>query len=372
MRRRVTTGLLAAVVAVALGLLEAAGEPDATVEAGTVGATVVLAAAIGLAPLRPRPAWMLGLAGFAWLALSAPAVPIASELLAFVCVFQAGRYDGGRWSAASGLGMAAVAEAVSLAAHQDAIGYSFLIPFLWFAGRSVREREVLAGRLADRARELAGEREAYAALSVRYERARVASELHDIVAHAMSIMVVQAAAGQRLVGVEPELTAEAFAAIRGAATQAEADMGRLVALLGDDGALGAAPDLDLIRELVRRASGSGLDVELRLEGEREGLPAPVVEAACRVVQESLTNALRYAAGAAVHVAVRGDGEALRSRWSTARRRPRRPWRGPGRATGCGACASASARAAGALEAGPFGDGGWRVAARLPRRVLVAG
>src|SRR3954449_4931178 len=106
---------------------------------------------------------------------------------------------------------------------------------------------------------------------------------------------VQASAGQRLAAHDPELTAEAFGAIAGAARQAEEDMGRLVALLGDDTLTAPAPDLALVEELVRRAAGSGLAVKLRLEGDREGLPEPVVQTACRVVQEGLTNALRYAA-----------------------------------------------------------------------------
>ena len=136
------------------------------------------------------------------------------------------------------------------------------------------------------------------------------SELHDIVAHAISVMVVQAAAGQRLAR-DPELTAETFAAIAGAARQAEEDMGRLVdAARRRTVRSAAAPDLALVEQLVARAAGSGLDVTLRLEGEREGLPAPAVQAACHVVQEGLTNALRYAAGAAVDVLVRGERDAL--------------------------------------------------------------
>ena len=103
----------------------------------------------------------------------------------------------------------------------------------WGAGRAMRAHEVVAGRLKERAAELAEEREAYAQLSVRYERARIAAELHDIVAHAISVMVVQASAGQRLAAVDPELTTETFHVIADAARQAEDDMGRLVALLGD-------------------------------------------------------------------------------------------------------------------------------------------
>ena len=142
----------------------------------------------------------------------------------------------------------------------------------WGAGRAMRAHEVVARRLKERAAELAEEREAYAQLSVRYERARIAAELHDIVAHAISVMVVQASAGQRLAAVDPELTTQTFHHIADAARQAEDDMGRLVALLGDEPA-GPAPDLALVEELVARAAGSGLDVTLRLEGAVDEVPA---------------------------------------------------------------------------------------------------
>ena len=142
----------------------------------------------------------------------------------------------------------------------------------WGAGRAMRAHEVVARRLKERAAELAEEREAYAQLSVRYERARIAAELHDIVAHAISVMVVQASAGQRLAAVDPELTTQTFHHIADAARQAEDDMGRLVALLGDEPA-GPAPDLALVEELVARAAGSGLDVTLRLEGAVDEVPS---------------------------------------------------------------------------------------------------
>ena len=240
----------------------------------------------------------------------------------------------------------------------------------WGAARALREREEVARQLAERARELEEEREAHAALSVRYERARIASELHDIVAHAISVMVVQASAGQRLAARDPEATAEAFEAIADAARQAEQDMTRLVALLGDEGAIGAAPDLSLLEDLVARASGSGLDVTLRLEGEREGLPAPVVETAYRIVQEGLTNALRYAAGAAVRVLVRGDREALLVEVENAPARREVALAGAGTGTGLQGLRERVGSCGGTLEAGPSPAAGWRLTALLPRRVAA--
>lgn len=180
-------------------------------------------------------------------------------------------------------------------------------------------------------------------------------------------MVVQAGAGQRLVAVDAEGTAEAFGAIAGAARQAEEDMGRLVALLADEQPIGPAPDLALVEELVARAAGSGLDVSLRLEGEREGLPAPVVQVAYRVVQESLTNALRYAAGASVRVLVRGQSDALLVEVVNGRARRSTELYGHGMGSGLRGLRERLAAAGGTLEVGPTGEGGWRVQARLPRR-----
>jgi signal transduction histidine kinase len=292
-------------------------------------------------------------------------------ILVWIVAFRAGRDDGAPWSILAALGIFAIGEVMSVTQHVDAPMYAFLAPGIWFAGRAVRSREQLAARLQERAHELEDEREAYAQLSVRYERARIASELHDIVAHAISVMVVQAGAGQRLVGVDRELTAETFGAIAGAARQAEDDMGRLLALLADDAAIGDAPDLSLVEELVRRASASGLDVDLRLEGEREGLPAVAVETAYRIVQESLTNAIRYAAGARVQVLVRGSADALVVEVANAPARTERTLAGAGTGNGLRGLRERAAACGGRLEAGPDADGGWRVAARLPRRVAIA-
>ena len=147
-------------------------------------------------------------------------------------------------------------------------------------------------------------------------------------------------------------------------------MGRLVALLGDEQAIGDAPDLTLVDELVARAAGSGLDVTLRLEGEREGLPAPVGEAAYHVVQEGLTNALRYAAGAAVRVLVHGDRDALLVEVSNRPTRTEAALAGIGTGHGLQGLRERVAACGGTFEAGPMADGGWRLAARLPRHVTA--
>jgi signal transduction histidine kinase len=188
------------------------------------------------------------------------------------------------------------------------------------------------------------------------------------VAHAISVMVIQASAGQRLAARDPERAAETFGVIADAARQAEEDMSRLVALLADGDATGPAPDLALVEELVARAAGSGLDVTLRLEGEREGLPAAAAETAYRVVQEALTNALRYAAGAPVTVVVRGDREALVVEVANTAATAQAELADAGTGNGLRGLRERVSACGGTLEAGPRPDGGWRVAALLPRRV----
>ncbi|WP_051277249.1 sensor histidine kinase [Marmoricola sp. URHB0036] len=178
------------------------------------------------------------------------------------------------------------------------------------AGTVLRLRRETADQLAMRAQELEDERELFAEIALRHERARIASELHDIVGHAISVMVIQAAAGQRLVDSDPARAKEAFAAISESARQGTQDLERLIDLLGGTAVeVGGGPDLSLVDEVVTRAARSGLDVTCRFEGEHDRVPAPVAHLAFRVVQESLTNALRYAPGAQVRIVISVDDAA---------------------------------------------------------------
>jgi signal transduction histidine kinase len=335
---------------------------------------VVLGATLGLARDHPRATWI-----FTAIALTAMAPLNDDDFLAMAYLVPGHAFCAARWDTKRG----AIAAVVLLCATWElgsALMYDSPVPALlltgtgWAAGRALREREEVARRLAERLRELEEEREAHAALSVRYERAKIASELHDIVAHAISVMVVQASAGQRLAAHDPELTAETFEVIAGAARQAEDDMGRLVALLGDERPAGAAPDIALIEELVDRAAGSGLNVNLRLEGDRRGLSSAVAQTAYRVVQEGLTNALRYASGAAVAVRVRADGESV---VVEVLNEPPPPGADDealahsGTGNGLIGLRERLSEMGGTLDAAPTAAGGWRVSARIPRLIPVA-
>lgn len=240
------------------------------------------------------------------------------------------------------------------------------------AGTALRLRQETADQLALRAQELEDERELFSAIALRHERARIASELHDIVGHAISVMVVQAAAGQRLVEADPDRARQAFVAISESARQGTKDLERLVELLAgqpDDHPVG--PDLALVDEVVSRAGRSGLNVTCRVEGDRDRIPRPVAHLAFRVVQESLTNALRYAPGAEVRIVITvdeaGRGLAVRVENDSAA--------GPG-VSGPGATVVGTGRGlvglrervhrlGGHLSAGASSTGGWVVEARLP-------
>jgi signal transduction histidine kinase len=358
----------------AIGLAGAAlGAVDAVV--GGFGATgvvagCVLGGALGLSRRRPRAAWLVATVALLAMARYSDDSWAAAVLLP-AHAFGAARWDGRAGSVAGLIALIVAWELGTAIAHESYVPGVLIPATAWAAGRVLRDRERVAARLAERARELEEEREAHAALSVRYERARIASELHDIVAHALSVMVVQASAGQRLAARDMQATAETLDAIAGAARQAEDDIGRLVSLLGDDVPIAPAPDVALVEELVTRAAGSGLDVTLRLEGERDGLPAPAVHAAYRVVQEGLTNALRHAAGAPVSVLVRGDRGALTVEVENAAATGRSGLADVGSGNGLRGLRERVGACGGTVAAGPTANGGWRLSAQLPRRVVAA-
>jgi signal transduction histidine kinase len=329
-------------------------------------APVLLGAAFGTARRWPRATWLFAVA-VTVVTGAFGSVPggdgVVSTLMISAHAFAAGRLDP-RWYAVPAL-LAGTAVGWGLMGRVEGM-FLFAIPAAWAAGRMVRERELVAVELERRNRELEEEREAYAQLSVRYERAKIASELHDIVAHAISVMVVQASAGQRIARVDAAATGEVFEAIAGAAREAEQDMQRLVALLGDED-VGSARDLTLIDELVARASRTGLNVSLRVEGDCADLDPAVAQVAFRVIQEGLTNALRYAASAPVSACVRGEADALVVEISNGRAERDAVLAGTGTGNGLIGLSERVGARGGTVESGPTLAGGWRLIARVPRK-----
>jgi signal transduction histidine kinase len=211
------------------------------------------------------------------------------------------------WAAAV-VGIAALVAGINLSTTPFNPVPEMLIVGPWLAGLLVASRRHAARQLAQRARELDDEREAYAAESVRYERARIARELHDIVAHGVSLMVVQASAGEKLTATDPHRAGESFTSISEAARQASAEITLLVRLLAESPPAARPADLRIVEELITRAQSSGLSVTCELSGDLSGLTAAGADTAYRLVQEALTNALKYAPGAPIHVTLSRQGE----------------------------------------------------------------
>jgi signal transduction histidine kinase len=178
---------------------------------------------------------------------------------------------------------------------------------VWGTATIVRSRQELAGALAARTVELEHEREENAKLAVAEERARIARELHDVVAHNLSIMVLQAGAERRAIGDERPETTEALATIEDTGRTAMAEMRRLLGMLrqsDDELALAPQPSLQYLDDLVAQVRDAGMPVDLRIEGEPRPVAPGIDLSAYRIVQEALTNALKHAGPAQARVTVR--------------------------------------------------------------------
>jgi signal transduction histidine kinase len=200
-----------------------------------------------------------------------------------------------------GLAVTLVALPLSAVRTEDATLTDLTAPALlfaaaWSAGRTLRARRLRAAELEDKTDRLVreqGEREHQAAAE---ERRRIARELHDIVAHRVTTIVIQAESGAATAD-DPANARATFGTIAGSGREALDELRRLLGLLRDDDeSAGTAPQPGLARldELVADARRAGLPVESRIEGPLDGLPAGVDLTAYRILQESLTNALRHA------------------------------------------------------------------------------
>jgi signal transduction histidine kinase len=173
--------------------------------------------------------------------------------------------------------------------------------FAWILGDSMRYRRGYYAALEDRAARLEAERGAQAKIATAAERARIARELHDVIAHHVSVMVVQADGAGYALRSSPETTATALRAISDTGRQALTEMRRLLGVLrseGDQAQLAPVPGLSELRELLDQARSAGLGVTYTLTGTPRELPEGAELAAYRVVQESLTNTRKHAGLAA--------------------------------------------------------------------------
>ena len=177
----------------------------------------------------------------------------------------------------------------------------------WVAGFFLRERTEQAEAAENRARQAEREREAAARVAVAEERARIARELHDIVAHAVSVMVLQVGAIRHKLPVVLEEEKEALRSVEQAGRRALTEMRRLLAAMrreGEEAELVPQPGLDGLDSLLEEITRAGLPVELHVDGDPVPLPRGIELSAYRIVQEGLTNALKHAHASDADVTVR--------------------------------------------------------------------
>ena len=291
--------------------------------------------------------------------------PIAALVLAMYSVAAHCELSGALLGGAIVLLPAFVLEAVVDGESGNFFFIAVMNASVWGAGRAVRSQGSRAARLADRTVVLERESEQRARTAVSEERARIARELHDIVAHSVSTMVVQAGAERRVLDDGQASTREVLLSIEQTGRQAMAEMRRLLGMLRKDDqelALAPQPSLAHVDLLVDQIRAAGMPVELRVEGEPVPLPPGVDLSAYRIVQEALTNALKHAGPARATVTVRYDKHELTLEIADSGRGAAN---GNGGGHGLVGMRERVALYGGELDAGSRAGRGYAVQARLP-------
>jgi len=221
------------------------------------------------------------------------------------------------WAAIAGLVLQAI-PVVGFAEVQpvgsDSVGPAQLLLMLvpWLAGREVREQRVQAAGLEEQNRRLESEAKANMALAAAEERARIARDVHDVVAHSVSVMVVQAEAADAMLPGNPAGAKQSLESIQTVGRDALRELRQALAMVSSPEAdtFHTGPGLDRIPDLIDQMTQLGLEVDLILEGEKAGVPPSVDTAAYRIVREALTNTLKHAGPVAATVRLRVDAKAL--------------------------------------------------------------
>ncbi|USQ82730.1 sensor histidine kinase [Streptomyces phaeoluteigriseus] len=335
---------------------------------------------------RRMPERMLLLAcalGLAQLVLDVATTAADFALLVIVYTVAA---TGARWASRLALGMGLCAatlaqlrwqnEQTSLAGNVAVVVFQ-TVPFVlaWVLGDSVRTRRAYFAQLEERAARLEKEREAQAKVAVAAERARIARELHDVVAHNVSVMVVQADGAAYVLDAAPDQAKKALETISSTGRQALAEMRRLLGVLRtgeheEGGEYVPQPDVEQIEDLVQQCRGSGLPVDFKVEGTPRPLPSGVELTAYRIVQEALTNTRKHGgpnAGASVRLVYFDDGLGLLVE-DDGKGAPHELYEEGGADGGGHGLIGMRERVGmvgGTLDAGPRPGGGFRISALLP-------
>ncbi|MDN3026267.1 sensor histidine kinase [Streptomyces sp. S.PB5] len=387
--RRHPTGVDGFWAVVLFGITAAAG--TAGQDRGGTDSTALLVPVVFLLCLvialrRLMPEKMLVLAvglGLAQLVLN---VGVTAADFAFLVIVYTVAATGARWASRLGLVMALSAaplaqlrwphENASVPGQVAVIVFQ-TVPFAlaWVLGDSIRTRRAYFAQLEERNARLEKEREAQAKVAVAAERARIARELHDVVAHNVSVMVVQADGAAYVLDTAPDQARKALETISSTGRQALAEMRRLLGVLrtGEHQEVGEyvpQPDVEQIDDLVEQCRTSGLPVDFKVEGTPRPLPSGVELTAYRIVQEALTNTRKHGgpnAGASVRLVYFDDGLGLLVE-DDGKGAPHELYEEggtDGQGHGLIGMRERVGMVGGTLDAGPRPGGGFRISALLP-------
>ena len=299
---------------------------------------------------------------------------ISDSVVSVLLVLVLGALFGQQGFTARGVGgwallMAVIAVVVAVDPNggpSDFVPVSLIATVAWLAGLGFRERNLRTKELEERAARLERERESEARTAVAEERARLAREMHDVVAHSLSVMVVQAEAAEAMLDGDPQRAHRPLAAVQETGRSALTELRRMLGVLremADEGpALAPQPGLAGIDALVSSVRAAGLPVEVRVEGEPRPLPPGIDLSAYRIIQEGLTNALKHAGPARAEVVVTYGERELELRVSDDGRGHDPSGNG---GHGLMGMRERVALFGGALDAGPQPEGGFALHARLP-------
>ena len=344
-------------------------------------AAAALAMTIPLAWRRAAPTAVLALVFVPLIAMAAAGERLDSSfvmLVLLVAFYSVGAYCARREAIRgllAGLALLAVVMIVENATASagdeaviigDFVFIAAIVGVVWALAAMVRDRSQRAGELEERADRLERERAEEARLAVAQERARIARELHDVVAHSVSVIAVQTGSIRRRLRHERPDEAAELSTVEETARQALAEMRRMLGLMrtDEDGPeLAPQPGIDDVPRLVEQLRETGLAVELEMNGERRALPPGVDLAAYRIVQEALTNVLKHAGPACAQIALRFGERELELHISDDGRGALNGQGGSGH--GLVGMRERVSLYGGSLEAGSADEGGFTVRATLP-------
>ncbi|MFH8339181.1 sensor histidine kinase [Streptomyces sp. AM6-12] len=349
-----------------------------------IAVSAVLCVVVALRRRFPEPMLLLALAtGLAQLVLDVETgvADFALLVIAYTVATMGARWAS-RLALAASFCAAAMAQLRWPAQHSSFAGQLAIVAFqtvpfalAWVLGDSMRTRRAYFAQLEERAARLEKEREAQSKVAVAAERARIARELHDVVAHNVSVMVVQADGAAYVLDAAPDQARKALETISSTGRQALAEMRRLLGVLRtgehqESGEYVPQPDVEQIDELIEQCRSSGLPVDFRVEGTPRPLPSGVELTAYRIVQEALTNTRKHGgpnAGASVRLVYFDDGLGLLVE-DDGKGAPQELYEeggADGRGHGLIGMRERVGMVGGTLDAGPRPGGGFRISALLP-------